>query len=143
MNFTELNDQDIAKGAAAIPEDTPFVMLNLLRYKQKADYGDDSELPACSGKEAYYQRYVPAFAKIAAKSENTKNFKPAFVGSVLASLVGSEDEPWDDVVLVEYGNYAAFREVAESPDYEREAAPHRRAALENWRLIAMHKQPIG
>ena len=143
MNLTELNAQDIAKGASAISEDTPFVMLNLLRYKKQADYGDSTEFPPCSGKEAYYQRYVPAFAKVAAKSENTKNFKPAFVGSVLASLVGSEDEPWDDVVLVEYGNYAAFREVAESDDYEREAAPHRRAALENWRLIAMHKQPIG
>ena len=143
MNFTELSAQDIARGATAVPENTPFVMLNLLRYKEQADYGNNTELPPCSGREAYYKRYVPAFAKIAAKSENTKNFKPAFVGSVLASLVGSDDEPWDDVVLVEYGNYAAFREVAENPDYEREAAPHRRAALENWRLIAMHKQAIG
>ena len=143
MNLTELNTQDIAKGASVVPENTPFVMLNLLRYKQQADYGGSTEFPPCSGKEAYYQRYVPAFAKIAAQSENTRNFKPAFVGSVLASLVGSEDEPWDDVVLVEYGNYAAFREVAESADYEREAAPHRKAALENWRLIAMQKQPIG
>ncbi len=143
MNLTELNTQDIAKGASVVPENTPFVMLNLLRYKQQADYGGSTEFPPCSGREAYYQRYVPAFAKIAAQSENTRNFKPAFVGSVLASLVGSEDEPWDDVVLVEYGNYAAFREVAESADYEREAAPHRKAALENWRLIAMQKQPIG
>ena len=143
MNLTELNTQDIAKGATAVPENTPFVMLNLLRYKKQADYSDRTDLPPCSGKEAYYQRYVPAFAKIAAQYESTKNFKPAFVGSVLAALVGSEEEPWDDVVLVEYGNYAAFREVAESSDYEREAAPHRRAALENWRLIAMHQQSIG
>ena len=143
INLTELNAQDIAKGAAIVPENTPFVMLNLLRYKQQADYGATTEFPPCSGREAYYQRYVPAFAKIAAKSENTKNFKPAFVGAVLASLVGSDDQRWEDVVLVEYGNYAAFREVAESADYEREAAPHRRAALENWRLIAMHKQSIG
>ena len=143
MKMTELNTQDIAKGAAVISEDTPFVMLNLLRYKKQADYGDSSEFTHCSGREAYYQRYVPAFAKIAGRSENTQNFKPVFVGSVFASLVGSEDEPWDDVVLVEYGNYAAFRDVAESADYERKAAPHRKAALENWRLIAMHQQPIG
>ncbi len=143
MQLTELSPQDIAAGAAAIPENTPFVMLNLLRYKKQADYGGSSQFAPCSGKEAYYQRYVPAFAKIASQSENTKNFKPAFVGSVIASLVGSEDEPWDDVVLVEYGNYAAFRAVTESADYERDAAPHRRAALENWRLIAVQKQQIG
>ena len=47
------------------------------------------------------------------------------------------------MVLVEYGNYAAFRAVTESADYERDAAPHRRAALENWRLIAVQKQQIG
>ncbi len=143
MELTELNPQEITAGAAAVGEDTPFVMLNLLRYKEQADYGGRSEFPPCSGREAYYQRYVPAFAKIAAKSENTKNFNPAFVGSVLKALVNSADELWDDVVLVEYGNYAAFRDVAESADYERDAAPHRRAALKNWRLIAMKKQPIG
>ncbi len=143
MELTKLNPEDIATGAGAIGEDTPFVMLNLLRYKEQADYGIGSEHTPCSGREAYYQRYVPAFAAIAARLENTKRFKPAFVGSVLQALVNSPDEPWDDVVLVEYGNYAAFRDVAESADYEREAAPHRRAALANWRLIAMKQQPIG
>ena len=143
MEMTELNPHDIAAGAAAIGENTPFVMLNLLRYKEQADYGAGSEHAPCSGREAYYQRYVPAFATIAAKSENTRNFKPAFVGSVLHTLVNSPDEPWDDIVLVEYGNYAAFRTVAESAEYERDAAPHRRAALANWRLIAIKQQPIG
>ncbi len=143
MQMVELDPKDVAAGAAAVGEDTPFVMLNLLRYKKQADYGGKSEFAPCSGREAYYQRYVPAFAKIAAQSKDTKKFKPAFLGSVLTTLVGSEDELWDDVVLVEYGNYAAFRAVAESADYQREAAPHRRAALENWRLIAMRKQPIG
>ena len=143
MNLTELTPQNIAAGAEVVAENTPFVMLNLLRYKKQADYGAESELPPCSGKEAYYQRYVPAFAKIASQSEITRDFKPAFVGSVLASLIGSADESWDDIVLVEYGSYAAFRGVAESAEYERDAAPHRRAALENWRLIAMQKQSIG
>ncbi len=143
MLITELHPRDIEAGAAAVAPDTPFVMLNLLRYKLEAEYGPGSPFPPCSGREAYYGRYVPAFAKIAAKSPNTQKFKPAFVGSVLLSLVNTEDEPWDDVVLVEYGNYAAFREVAESDEYERDAAPHRRASLENWRLIALHPQPIG
>ncbi len=143
MQITELHPQTIEAGAAAVAPDTSFVMLNLLRYKEEADYGPGSPFTPCSGREAYYGRYVPAFAKIAAKSPNTQNFKPAFLGSVLASLVNSGDEPWDDVVLVEYGNYAAFREVAESDEYERDAAPHRRAALENWRLIALQPQPLG
>lgn len=66
-----------------------------------------------------------------------------FVGAVLACLVGPADEPWDDVALVEYPSFAAFRSVVEHPDYKRDAAPHRRAALENWRLIAMVNQLSG
>lgn len=57
--------------------------------------------------------------------------------------MGPADELWDDVVLVEYGNFATFRTVVGSPEYERDAAPHRRAGLENWRFIAMLKQNLG
>ncbi len=45
MNLTELTVQDTAKGAAIVPENTLFIMLNLFRYKQQADYGDSTELP--------------------------------------------------------------------------------------------------
>lgn len=115
-------------------------MLNLVRYKKQADYGDRTEFGPCSGREAYYQRYVPAFAQVAVLSDNANAFKLVFLGSVLARLVGPADELWDDVVLVEYANFAAFRTVVESVEYQRDADPHRRAALENWRLMAMLKQ---
>jgi len=140
MQTTELDPQNISAAAAVIPENTPFVMLNLLRYKNHADYGDRTDLGLRSGREAYFQGYVPAFSAIAARSESTKSVRPIFVGAVLACLVGLTDEPWDDVALVEYPNFAAFRSVVESPEYKRDAAPHRKAALENWRLIAMLKQ---
>ncbi len=143
MNTTKLHEQSIAGAAAAVPENTPFVMLNLVRYKEQADYGDRRECGRCSGREAYYRRYVPAFARIAALLGKDKAFRPVFLGSVLACLVGAPDEWWDDVVLVEYDNFAAFRTVVESPEYAREAAPHREAALENWRFVAMLKQSLG
>ena len=143
MQPTELNGQDISAAAEAIPENTPFVMLNLLRYKEQADYGEHTEFGPCSGREAYYHRYVPAFGEIAARSETTKIIRPIFIGAVLASLVAPEKELWDDIVLVEYPNFAAFRTVVESPEYQRDADPHRRAALENWRLIATLKQTLS
>lgn len=42
---------------------------------------------------------------------------------MLAKLVGPNDENWDNVVLVEYLNWAAFRGVVESPEYQRDAGP--------------------
>ncbi len=143
MQTTELNPRNLLSALPAIPEDTPIVMLNLLRYREQANYGDLREFGSRSGREAYFQGYVPAFGAIAARSENTKSVRPIFLGAVLAGLVGPADERWDDVALVEYPNIAAFRSVVESPEYARDAAPHRKAALENWRLIAMLKQPLG
>ncbi len=62
MQTTELDPQKISSVATAIPENMPLVMLNLLHYKEQADYGDRTEFGPCSGREAYYQRYVPAFS---------------------------------------------------------------------------------
>ncbi len=140
MKTTELEAQNISSAARLIPENTPIVMLNLVRYREHADYGDRTEFGPCSGREAYYQRYVGAFNEIAARSESTKNIRPVFIGAALATLVGPADESWDDVVLVEYPNFAAFRSVVESDEYKRDADPHRKAALENWRLLATVKQ---
>ncbi len=143
MQMTELDPQNISAAVGIIPENTPIVMLNLLRYKQYADYGDGKDFGPRTGREAYHQGYRPAFGEIAASLGNAENIRPIFLGTALAGLVGSADEPWDEVALVEYPSFAAFRSIAESPEYKRDAAPHRRAALENWRLIAMLSQPLG
>src|SRR5689334_8843188 len=109
MQTTELDPQNIAAAVGIIPKNTPVVMLNLLRYKQHADYGDRTDFGPRSGREAYHQGYSPAFREIAARSESTKSVQPIFLSAVLACLVGPADEPWDEVALVEYPSFAAFR----------------------------------
>ncbi len=54
MQITELNSQSITAAAEAIPGNTPFVMLNLVRFKEQADYGNQTEFGPCSGRDAYY-----------------------------------------------------------------------------------------
>lgn len=61
---------------------------------------------------------------------------------MLARLVAPPDEQWDDIAIVEYPNFAAFRRVVESSDYKTEATPHRKAALEDWRLIATTRMEL-
>ena len=134
MKTTEMTPESVQAAALAIPKDRAIVMLNLLRYRKEADYGDGTEFAPCSGREAYFTRYIPAFNAVA-----TERIRPTFLGDVQALIVGPADEPWDDVVLVEYSSYAAFRSLVESPEYKAKADPHRRAALEDWRLIATLK----
>jgi hypothetical protein len=135
MTTTELDPAIVGTVGAERRTDTQVFMLNLLRFRERADYGVGSEFTPCSGKEAYLQRYLPAFAKVAA-GDGTSLF---FAGEVFASLVGPTDEHWDDIAIVVYPTFDVFRKITDDPQYAKEADPHRRAALLDWRLIATTK----
>jgi hypothetical protein len=135
MRTTDLTLEDMKAAASAIPGDAPVFMLNLLRYKERAEYDGGTVLAPCSGREAYHQRYRPAFGRVAEGA----GVKVAWLGGVLAKVVAPAGELWDDVAIVEYPSFAAFQRVVENPRYEAEAAPHRKAALADWRLIATAK----
>ena len=117
----------------------PLYMVNLVRYRAQANYGAQDGFAPCSGREAYYQRYVPAFASVVAKVTPGEKFTLAWLGKVEATLVAPAGESWDDIVIGEYSSFAALYRVTDSPEYKAEAAPHRHAALEDWRFIATTK----
>ena len=135
MQITKIDPDAVLAAAEALPKDGPVVMLNLIRYNEQAQYGDRPNEAPCSGQEAYLQRYAPAFSQIAA-AEGVSGVEVLYLGSVAASLAALPDEHWDNIVLVKYPSFAAFQAITESPRYEAEAAPHRRAALADWRLFA-------
>ena len=137
MATTEMDLKNLTALSRIIPNG-PVHMLNMLRYKEVADYSDHKYLEKCSGQVAYLTRYGPAFQKVAA--DLGYQVQVSFVGTVLAALVGPADEQWDAVAVVEYSSFAEFRALVESSEYKRVAEFHRLAALENWRLIALHKE---
>ena len=63
---TELNSAIVSATELSFPANTPVFMVNLLRYKEHADYGNAAGASPCSGKEIYFQRYAGWFRKIAA-----------------------------------------------------------------------------
>ncbi len=135
MRTVEMHPEDVQAAAGVIPENVPIFMLNLLRYREQADYGDRTDVAPCSGREAYHQRYAPAAGEINAAN----GAKVFYIGTVLAPVIAPTDEPWDEIAIVEYPNFAAFRSLVEDPKYKAEAAFHRTAALEDSRLIATAK----
>jgi hypothetical protein len=109
--------------AATLDRDAPVVMLNLLRFD-----------PA-GGQARYFGDYVPAFRRIAA-ALGIEGIAPLWSGAVAAPLAAPAGEAWDAVVLVRYPRLADFAAIVASAAYRRDAAPHREAALHDWRLIA-------
>lgn len=132
IRTTNINTLTVSKIAGTFPADAPVCMVNLLRYREYADYNNAAGQSPCSGREVYFHRYVREFNKIAAN----EGVKVLFLGNIKAGIVAPEGEQWDDIAIIEYPSYDVFRRIVESAEYIADAEPHRKAALEDWRLIA-------
>lgn len=118
-------------------DDTPIVMINLLRYRERASYCEGFDAEPCSGREAY-QRY----GAVATQRVASVGGRLIWLGSAQHTVIGPEAERWDDAVLVEYPSRKAFLTMVSQPEYQA-AVPHRSAALEDSRLIATHTLADG
>lgn len=103
-------------------EDGPFVMINLLKFKERAEYADGSE-PELSGREAY-RRYGVAVQGCLASVGG----RSLYAGDVTELMLGEIDELWDMVALAEYPSRAAMMTMVSSPAYQA-IEKHRVAGL--------------
>ncbi|MBX2803381.1 MAG: DUF1330 domain-containing protein [Myxococcales bacterium] len=112
----------------------PVVMLNLLRFREVADYSEHPELAPespISGEQAYrlYARHtLPILAGIGSQV--------LYDGTGGAYLIGPTDQHWDRVLLVRHPDAATFLSFAQDPVYLATAG-HRTAALADARLLPL------
>ena len=104
-------------------DDGAFVMVNLLKFKDKAEYADGRETDL-SGAQAY-AIYGAAVAKCLADVGG----KPRYSGPVTGLMLGEIEENWDLIALAEYPSLAAMKTMVMSPEYQA-IAVHRTAGLE-------------
>lgn len=103
-------------------DDGPICMVNLLKFKDKAEYADGSE-PDLSGREAY-MRYGAAVQQCLAAVGGSARFS----GFVSDLLLGEVEELWDMVAIAEYPSRAAMMQMVQSPEYQA-ISKHRDAGL--------------
>lgn len=113
----------------ALEIDGPVFMLNLLRFRERADYGDREGIEPCSGLEAY-QRYGRGIADILVSVGG----EPVWQGAGQLTFIAPEGEEWDECLLVRYPDIQAFQAMLTNPDYQAQTF-HRDAALADSRLI--------
>ena len=117
----------------------PVEMLNLLRFREVADYTAHPALAPeapCSGRAAY-RRYM----------QHTLPFLTAIGSEVLymgdcgtMPVIGPPEERWDRVLLVRHVSLKVFLDFARDPAY-LVGAGHRTAALADSRLVALTATP--
>ncbi|MAT45620.1 MAG: DUF1330 domain-containing protein [Anaerolineaceae bacterium] len=110
----------------------PVVMLNLLRFRDIADYSATPHLTPMepiSGEEAY-QLYIEQTLPHLKKSGG----ELIFLGKGGNFLIGPTSERWDAVMLVRQNSVNDFMAFTSNPEY-MESMAHRTAALEDSRLL--------
>ena len=130
MGYVEPSPDRLRAFLEAGEDDSPVVMINLLRYRERASYPEGFDAEPCSGREAY-QRY----AAVAVQRVASVGGRMLWMGQVHCAVIAPGSEQWDDAALVEYPSRKAFLEMASQPEYQA-AVTHRTAALEDSRLIA-------
>jgi len=112
------------------------VMLNLLRFREVADY---SEFPALapqqdiSGREAF-ERYIDHTLPFLTDSGGGIEF----LGEGGRFFVGPQDERWDLVMLIRQDSLQSFIAFATNEEYLA-GVGHRTASLEDSRLLPLER----
>jgi uncharacterized protein (DUF1330 family) len=117
--------------------DGPIFMVNLLKFKDKAEYEDGRETDL-TGYEAY-QLYGSAVVGLLPEF----NGEFVFAGDVTFLALGQVEELWDEVAIVKYSSRGDLLAMSSS-DAWQEAAVHRTAGLAgqlNIETVAPHGAP--
>ena len=116
-------NEDQIKEFSEQGEDKPIYMVNLLKFKEKANYPDKRETDL-TGEEAY-----AIYAEEVAGHLEKVGGKPLFGGEVERLMLGEVEDLWDKVAIAMYPSRKAMFPMINDPDYIV-SAQHRVAGLE-------------
>ncbi len=110
----------------------PIRMINLLKFRDQADYGDLPD-PAESGTSTGAEAYA-RYGEVAMAEVQNVGGSQFYAGLADMTVIGPESESWDLVAIIEYPNRRAFLEMVSKPEYQATVF-HRAAALADTRII--------
>ena len=103
-------------------DNSPISMVNLLKFKDKAEYKDGRETNL-TGAEAY-----SIYSKEVVKHLKKVGAEWVYSGDVTRLMLGNIEELWDMVAIARYPSKKAMLDMIMSPEYI-ESSIHRTAGL--------------
>lgn len=115
----------------SLPRDEPIHMLNLLLYREQAEYpeGHENAANGWSGRRAYEE-----YGKTSGPIFRRVGGSIVWRGTFQTMVTGPDDRRWDDGFVAQYPNSGAFFEMIKDPEY-LQAVVNRTAALADSRLV--------
>ena len=127
-------ERDQFEAFKALRRDEPIMMLNLLRFRDKAAYADGREASGAEAYAAYGRHSGPIFRRVGGEI--------VWRGDPQVTLIGPRDEEWNLAFVARYPTAGAFLEMVTDPEYQQ-AVKHRQAAVADSRLIRMTESGDG
>ncbi len=123
------------KGFMEPGHDRPIYMLNLLKFKEEAEYEDgrETDLTGAEAYAIYGAEVVEHLAKVGGA--------PMFSARVERLMLGEVEELWDSAAIAMYPSRKAMMEMVSSPEYQASAV-HRTAGLAGQLNIEL-VEPVG
>lgn len=122
LNEVFPTDPERLKGMMEKGPDGPIFMVNLLKFKDKAEYHDGRPCDL-SGRDAY-MIYGRAVTELLPKFGG----RGLFAGDVTFLALGQVEELWDEIAIAMYPDRASMVRMSLSEEW-REIAVHRMAGL--------------
>ena len=117
-----------------LPRDKPIMMLNLIRFRERAIYEDDRDVTGAEAYAEYGRGSSPIFRRVGGKI--------IWRGTPDLMLIGPKDRCWDIIFVARYPTASAFLEMVTDPDYQV-AVKNRQAAVLDSRLIRLDDSDGG
>ena len=133
MNHTSFDGEEF-RAFRDVGRDGPIHMLNLVRFRDRAQYEDGR---SATGAEAY-----AAYGRESAGVLERVGGRIVWRGTPEYMLIGPNDEAWDIAFIAEYPSVDAFVAMIKDPDYRR-AMEHRQAGVADSRLLRTGPVPVG
>jgi uncharacterized protein (DUF1330 family) len=115
----------------ALPRDEPIHMLNLLRYRDRAEYPEGHEH---AGKGWTGRRAYEEYGKTSGPIFRRVGGAIVWRGVFQTMVTGPDDRRWDDGFIAQYPGSGSFFEMIKDPEYQA-AVVNRTAALADSRLV--------
>lgn len=119
-------ERDQFEAFKALPRDAPIMMLNLVAFRDEAQYPDGHRATGAEAYAAYGRESAPVFKRVGGEI--------LWRGRPEVMLIGPADRRWDLAFVARYPTASAFLEMVTDPVY-REAVKHRQATVLDSRLI--------
>jgi len=130
-SYGEVNPEQIRRMVQE-PTEGPFYMVNLIEFRDQAEYADGRETDL-TGQEAN-ALYSPVEFLVAIGAF------PVFVGNVTNDISG-EESIWDEVAMVRYPCPLATFAMSAQPEFQ-DRAIHKSAGLENSTIMVTHLREL-